>query len=71
MQRGMLQDIGMDLCHAIDAVGTHDGKTRHVDHTVLDDGQGTHLGIVVGETLPHILQMAMVDLLDDHVDAGQ
>ena len=61
----------MNLRHAVYAVGAHNGKPCHVYHTVLDDGNGPDLALVPRIALANEGQMAMVDFLDKHVDAGQ
>ena len=70
-QGGVLQDHGVDLCHTVDAVGTDDGQASHMHEAALNDGDGAHLVLVARIALPDELQVTVVDLLDDHVDAGQ
>ena len=42
-----------------------------MDHAVLNDGERTHLVLIPRIAAAYLLQMAAVDLVDDHVDARQ
>ena len=71
MQRRCLQNIGMNLGHAVDAVTADNGQACHMHHAIFEDGHGLYLGIVVRIAVAHIFEMTAVDFLDNHVDARQ
>ena len=71
LQRVFFQDVRMDCRNAVDAVTADDGEPRHVHLPVLDDGKLVHHLLVVREAPAHLLKVAAVDLLDDHIDARQ
>ena len=71
MQRRRFEDVRVDLCHTVDAVPADNGEPRHVHDAVLDDGEGSHLLLVARITAAHLLEVATVDFVDDHVDARE
>ena len=52
-------------------MGADDRQVRHADLAVADDGHLGETGPVAGEDLPCLAAEALVDLLDDGVDAGE
>ena len=71
LQRVFFQDVRMNRRDAVDTVTADDGEPRHVHLPVLDDGKLVHHLLVVREAPAHLLKVAAVDLLDDHIDARQ
>ena len=64
----ILENVGMDLGDAIDAISGIDRHIGHMDLAVLDDGHLVFIGF--GKVLAiHLDQEAAIDFLDDHVDA--
>ena len=71
LERCGFQDTRMDLRNAVDAVPADNRETRHVDYAVLNDGERTHLVLIVRIAAAHLFKMAAVDLVNNHVDARQ
>ena len=69
LEQIVLENLGVQLCHAVDIGAGIGGKTRHVDGVAVDDAHvSAH---VVGDALCEQLFLALVgDQADDVVDLG-
>ena len=70
-QRVALQDVGVQLGHAVDGVRADDREVRHAHLAVPQDGGVAQLILPVVDIAREGLHEATVDLVDDHVDARQ
>ncbi len=58
----------MQLGHAVDLVGSHDGEEGHANHLLLrllDNGDTSQEVAIVGEGALHALEEEQVDVVDD------
>ena len=71
LERARLEDIGVDLRHAVDRVAADDRKVGHTHLSVPQDGGGTQA--LCAFRLRHVKTFAptTIDLIDDLVDARQ
>ena len=71
VQRRRLEDAGVQCGDAVDGVREDDGEVRHANLAVPQDGGVPELLLPVGVRVGEALAIAAVDLLDEHVGAGQ
>ena len=71
LERRGFQNACVNLRHAVDTVPADDGEACHVHNAVLNDGERAYLFLVAGVAAAHLLKMAAVDLVDDHIDARE
>ena len=71
LEHDVLDNIRVDLCHAVDRVAADDGQIRHAHLAVPQDGGCAQ--VLGGIGLRHIeaLAPAAIDLVDDLVDTGE
>ena len=66
----VLEDLGVQLGNAVDAVGTHNAEVRHPHLMVRNNGELFHLAAVT-EGVVYIVHKAVVDLHHNLVNAGE
>ena len=71
VEHALFEDVRVDLAHAVYAVAHGDAEVGHVHAAVADHGHAAYTLPLAGEELPQPGAFAAVDLLKDHVDAGQ
>ena len=71
VEDALLDDLAVQLGHAVDAVGGVGADVGHADLVVADQGHIVDLALVAGESLVQLDAAAAVHLGHDLVDAGQ
>lgn len=71
VEQTVLQDLTVQLAHAVDAEGHGHAQVGHVHLPVADDGHVANALPLIGIAFEQIGAQAAVQLLQDHVDAGK
>ena len=71
LERLLLEDLAVQLGHAVDAVAVGDAQIGHVHLVVGQDGHAADALPLAGEALEQAGAQAAVEFLQDGVDAGQ
>ena len=69
MQRLALEDVGMDLCHAVDGMRTDDREVCHAYLSIPEDSGIAQAILPAFALARERLHIAAIDLVDIHVDA--
>ncbi len=70
VEDAFLEDVGVELGHAVDHMAGGKAEVCHADLAVCNDGHPVELALVVAVVGAQLLHQAAVDLLGDGVDAG-